>query len=435
MLQIVDMVKNKKTHAGLDLTDENAILEHLAEWCELMCKEHGIDPGSEALQALRQQQQWYEELKHDNTKTHGMLEEQNAQLNILVAAAQAKGRGKGREDKVQVQRRADIKDGPEDVLVLYFDEDISQYVYEDQSGGQKYPVEKENVQFKELRNAKVHILETEGVTKQTAAKYAKYKNLKGLIISDPDPKKKIILDPETEIEVQLTNKYVTKIPWKFIKLLPIDDDMEDALSAAEPKTYRITSEKDSYHDFIGSGTLINAETVKLTLRGLNHEYAIPLAKVQEVSQDAVGKFDLGSKLQLSESFTRGPLKRFKGRTAAVTSWAGDKVTLQFQSGEFTFEAMKHIQYFKYFTKNEAKEESNYPRDEIESSSEASSQLTDDSLADDSIDDSQSLVSEADWHAAIGDIGATVKSYEMAKGLPRCLHLERALARANLEVMQ
>ena len=241
-----------------------------------------------------------------------------------------KGKGKGREDKVQVQRRADIKDGPEDVLVLYFDEDISQYVYEDQAGGQKYPVAKENVQFKELRNAKVHILETEGVTKQTAAKYAKYKNLKGLIISDPDPKKEIILDPETEIEVQLTNKYVTRIPWKFIKLLPIHGVMEDALSAAEPKTYRITSEKDSYHDFIGSGTLINAETVKLTLRGLNLEYVIPLANVQEVSEDAVGKFDVGSKLQLSGSITRGPLKRFKGSTAAITSWAGDKVMLQFQ---------------------------------------------------------------------------------------------------------
>ena len=106
--------------------------------------------------------------------------------------------------------------------------------------------------------------------------------------------------------------------------------MEDALSAAEPKTYRITSEKDSYHDFIGSGTLINAETVKLTLRGLNLEYVIPLANVQEVSEDAVGKFDVGSKLQLSGSITRGPLKRFKGRTAAITSWAGDKVMLQFQ---------------------------------------------------------------------------------------------------------
>ena len=156
--------------------------------------------------------------------------------------------------------------------------------------------------------------------------------------------------------------------------------------------------------------------MKLTLRALNLEYTIPLANVQEVSEDAVGKFDVGSKLQLSESITRGPLKRFKGRTAAVTSWAGDKVTLQFQSGEFTFEAMKHIQYFEYFTKNEAKEELS---DEIESSSEASSQLTDDSLADDLIDDSQSLVSEADWRAAIGDIGATGKSYAMGGFLVVC----------------
>ena len=83
VLQIVDMVQKKKTHAGLDLTDKNAILEHLAEWCERMCKEHGIDPGSEALQALRQQQQWYEELKHDNTETHGMLEEQDSRCDRL----------------------------------------------------------------------------------------------------------------------------------------------------------------------------------------------------------------------------------------------------------------------------------------------------------------------------------------------------------------
>ena len=83
VLQIVDMVKNKKTHAGLDLTDKNAILEHLAEWCERMCKEHGIDPGSEALQALRQQQQWYEDLKHDNSETHGMLEEQDSRCDRL----------------------------------------------------------------------------------------------------------------------------------------------------------------------------------------------------------------------------------------------------------------------------------------------------------------------------------------------------------------
>ena len=72
-----------KTHAGLDLTGKNAILEHLAEWCERICKEHGIDPGSEALQALRQQQQWYEELKHDNTETHGMLEEQDSRCDRL----------------------------------------------------------------------------------------------------------------------------------------------------------------------------------------------------------------------------------------------------------------------------------------------------------------------------------------------------------------
>ena len=48
VLKIAKVVKDKKTQEGLDLTGKGAILEHLAKWCERMCKEHSIGPGSEA---------------------------------------------------------------------------------------------------------------------------------------------------------------------------------------------------------------------------------------------------------------------------------------------------------------------------------------------------------------------------------------------------
>ena len=48
VLKIAKVVKDKKTQEGLDLTGKDAILEHLAKWCERMCKEHSIGPGSEA---------------------------------------------------------------------------------------------------------------------------------------------------------------------------------------------------------------------------------------------------------------------------------------------------------------------------------------------------------------------------------------------------
>ena len=55
VLKIAQVVKDKKTQEGLDLTGKDAILEHLAKWCERKCKGHSIDPGSEAMQALLQQ--------------------------------------------------------------------------------------------------------------------------------------------------------------------------------------------------------------------------------------------------------------------------------------------------------------------------------------------------------------------------------------------
>ena len=50
------------------------------------------------------------------------------------------------------------------------------------------------------------------------------------------------------------------------------------------------------HTFVAPGTLIDSVTVNLTLRGLNKEHRIALAKVEEVNQDVVGKFDVGCKV-------------------------------------------------------------------------------------------------------------------------------------------
>ena len=74
VLKIAKVVKDQKTAEGLDLTSSRTILEHLAKWCERMCKEHSIDPGSEAMQALLQQAHWHEENKEDHVRTRDAVE-------------------------------------------------------------------------------------------------------------------------------------------------------------------------------------------------------------------------------------------------------------------------------------------------------------------------------------------------------------------------
>ena len=86
VLKIAKVVKDKKTQEGLDLTGKDAILEHLAKWCERKCKEHSIDPGSEAMQALLQQAHWHEENKEDHARTRGAVEKAaKAVLDAQVA--------------------------------------------------------------------------------------------------------------------------------------------------------------------------------------------------------------------------------------------------------------------------------------------------------------------------------------------------------------
>ena len=86
VLKIAKVVKDQKTDEGLDLTSSKTILEHLAKWCERMCKEHSIDPGSEAMQALLQQAHWHEENKEDHARTRGTVEKAaKAVLDAQVA--------------------------------------------------------------------------------------------------------------------------------------------------------------------------------------------------------------------------------------------------------------------------------------------------------------------------------------------------------------
>ena len=81
VLKIAKVVKDKKTQEGLDLTGKGAILEHLAKWCERMCKEHSIDPGSEAMQALLQQAHWHEERSEVEALEPAASERERPHLN------------------------------------------------------------------------------------------------------------------------------------------------------------------------------------------------------------------------------------------------------------------------------------------------------------------------------------------------------------------
>ena len=81
VLKIAKAVKDKKTQEGLDLTGKDAILEHLAKWCERKCKEHSIDPGSEAMQALLQQAHWHEERSEVEALEPAASERERLHLN------------------------------------------------------------------------------------------------------------------------------------------------------------------------------------------------------------------------------------------------------------------------------------------------------------------------------------------------------------------
>ena len=86
VLKIAKVVKDQKTDEGLDLTSSRTILEHLAKWCERMCKEHSIDPGSEAMQALLQLAHWHEENKEDHVRTRDAVEKAaNVVMDAQVA--------------------------------------------------------------------------------------------------------------------------------------------------------------------------------------------------------------------------------------------------------------------------------------------------------------------------------------------------------------
>jgi hypothetical protein len=88
VLKITQLVKNKKTDEGLDLTGSKAILDCLAKWCVRMCSDHKIDPGSEAMQALQQHADWHEESMQAHARTLddvAKLGDQHAETQTLVS--------------------------------------------------------------------------------------------------------------------------------------------------------------------------------------------------------------------------------------------------------------------------------------------------------------------------------------------------------------
>ena len=98
VLKIVKMVNDKKTEEGLNLAD--SILEHLAKWCQRMCKEHEIDPGSQAMQALQQQANWHEESMEAHATTHATQEATHSLLTKVATGMEQVATSMERQRKI-----------------------------------------------------------------------------------------------------------------------------------------------------------------------------------------------------------------------------------------------------------------------------------------------------------------------------------------------
>ena len=98
VLKIVKMVNDKKTEEGLNLAD--SILEHLAKWCQRMCKEHEIDPGSQAMQALQQQANWHEESMEAHATTHANQEATHSLLTKVATGMEQVATSTERQRKI-----------------------------------------------------------------------------------------------------------------------------------------------------------------------------------------------------------------------------------------------------------------------------------------------------------------------------------------------
>ena len=112
--------------------------------------------------------------------------------------------------------------------------------------------------------------------------------------------------------------------------------------------------------------------MKVKLLGFGKQTIIEaLTKVEQVGEDAVGKFDVGRKLKLVENMMRGPLKAYQGERAEVTSWEGGLMTVKFESGEYTFDDKeKQIRHFKFFSM--VQEDNTADKDKVPAGSRATS---------------------------------------------------------------
>jgi len=148
------------------------------------------------------------------------LQKRQEEMNAKFDAKGGKGKGKGKGGRVNVYRRAYVVSGDddeEDVLVKH-KMDTGHYVYDCKPGAAEthQMVSEQNVSFRSLLNAKVLIGEsnksTLSMSGQKYGKYAPYKEMKGHITADPDPEQEIILKPEQQVEVTLTNGLLVHIP-------------------------------------------------------------------------------------------------------------------------------------------------------------------------------------------------------------------------------
>ena len=86
VVEIANIVKNKKTPKGLDLSGRKATLELLSKWCKGKCEELNINPGSECMVAMNQITQkmdmHHEENMEVHAKTHSLTEEEVGAMGL-----------------------------------------------------------------------------------------------------------------------------------------------------------------------------------------------------------------------------------------------------------------------------------------------------------------------------------------------------------------
>ena len=102
VVEIANIIKNRQTPKGLDLSDRVATLELLTKWCTTKCDELKINPGSECMVAMHhitlKMDEHHEEIMAGHATTHEKQDQMETKLTRIeekcYACAQASKRGK-----------------------------------------------------------------------------------------------------------------------------------------------------------------------------------------------------------------------------------------------------------------------------------------------------------------------------------------------------